>query len=197
MQAMMNDGVSATSLVGGLGRGLMGIVTKPIGGAANLVVHTGQGLLRGTGWQADLKPRVTPSLQKYSNVSNASLKYAWKLLVALPSECRQIICAADATMLTKTFAYSPVTVILTPQVSFKHVLFWIHLNSRGLPLFEGYRKIEEQFFSRKRWGRGETTRLIGTKPAFSHFLKPILNFFQYLGVIQRMQHNLDNSSVLF
>lgn len=46
MQALMNDGLTAKSVVGGVGKGLVGIVTKPIGGAADLLVHTGQGLLQ-------------------------------------------------------------------------------------------------------------------------------------------------------
>lgn len=46
MQALMNDGVTPSSVVGGVGKGLVGIVTKPIGGAADLLVHTGHGLLQ-------------------------------------------------------------------------------------------------------------------------------------------------------
>ena len=46
MQALMNDGVTPGSVVGGVGKGLVGIVTKPIGGAADLLVHTGHGLLQ-------------------------------------------------------------------------------------------------------------------------------------------------------
>ena len=42
----MNEGVTASTVVGGVGKGLVGIVTKPIGGAADLIVHTGQGLLQ-------------------------------------------------------------------------------------------------------------------------------------------------------
>ena len=46
MQALMSDGVTPGMVVGGVGKGLVGIVTKPIGGAADLLVHTGQGLLQ-------------------------------------------------------------------------------------------------------------------------------------------------------
>ena len=34
-----------STLVGGITRGLVGVVTKPLGGAAELVAQTGQGLL--------------------------------------------------------------------------------------------------------------------------------------------------------
>lgn len=46
MQALMTEGLTPSSVVGGVGKGLVGIVTKPIGGAADLLVHTGQGLLQ-------------------------------------------------------------------------------------------------------------------------------------------------------
>ena len=37
--------------MGGLTRGLVGVVTKPLGGAAEFVAQTGQGLLVGSGWK--------------------------------------------------------------------------------------------------------------------------------------------------
>lgn len=46
-----------TSLVTGVARGLVGIVVKPLGGAAELVAQTGQGLLHGTGWAVDVEHR--------------------------------------------------------------------------------------------------------------------------------------------
>ncbi|CAG0916557.1 unnamed protein product [Notodromas monacha] len=39
-----------TSVVAGLGKGLVGFVTKPLGGAAHLLASTGQGLLQAAGW---------------------------------------------------------------------------------------------------------------------------------------------------
>ena len=46
MQAAMMEGGGPSSIVSGLGKGLLGAVVKPIGGAADLLVHTGQGLLQ-------------------------------------------------------------------------------------------------------------------------------------------------------
>lgn len=43
LQFMMTEGVSPISLVTGVGLGLVGIVTKPLSGAAELVALTGQG----------------------------------------------------------------------------------------------------------------------------------------------------------
>lgn len=39
-------------LVTGVGLGLVGVVTKPLSGAAELVARTGQGLLQGAGWNS-------------------------------------------------------------------------------------------------------------------------------------------------
>ena len=46
IQALISEGASTTSVVGSVGRGLVGVITKPIGGAADLLVHTGQGFLQ-------------------------------------------------------------------------------------------------------------------------------------------------------
>lgn len=47
-------------LVTGVGLGLVGVVTKPLSGAAELVARTGQGLLQGAGWNS--LPSVNISL---------------------------------------------------------------------------------------------------------------------------------------
>ncbi|XP_042214275.1 vacuolar protein sorting-associated protein 13B-like isoform X1 [Homarus americanus] len=118
MQAMMNEGASASSVVGGVGKGLVGIVTKPIGGAADLLVHTGQGLLQGAGWHREQVPRYQPLVEPHNKELNAPLKLVWKLVAALPQECRAVLAAVDATHLTTAGSYTPVTVLLTPQVLF-------------------------------------------------------------------------------
>lgn len=45
LQSVMIDGASPRSLAAGVGLGLVGIVTKPLSGAAELVALTGQGWL--------------------------------------------------------------------------------------------------------------------------------------------------------
>lgn len=40
---------TTTTLLKGVGKGLLGVVTKPVGGAMDLVSKTGQGIMRGTG----------------------------------------------------------------------------------------------------------------------------------------------------
>lgn len=49
IQAMIEGGASPGGLVAGITRGIVGVVAKPLGGAAELVAQTGQGLLTGTG----------------------------------------------------------------------------------------------------------------------------------------------------
>lgn len=48
----MSGQTSTRGLVTGVGLGLVGVVTKPLSGAAELVALTGQGLLQGTGWNS-------------------------------------------------------------------------------------------------------------------------------------------------
>ena len=59
LQQAWSGEASPRALVGGVGRGLVGVVTKPLSGAAELVALTGQGLLHGTGWSS--LPRVSLS----------------------------------------------------------------------------------------------------------------------------------------
>ena len=50
--------LSATrSVLAGVGKGLIGVVTKPVGGAMELVSHTGQGIMHGTGLIPKLRHR--------------------------------------------------------------------------------------------------------------------------------------------
>ena len=48
--------LSATrSVLAGVGKGLIGVVTKPVGGAMELLSHTGQGIMHGTGLMPKLR----------------------------------------------------------------------------------------------------------------------------------------------
>ena len=74
--------LSATrSVLAGVGKGLIGVVTKPVGGAMELVSHTGQGIMHGTGLMTKLRHKsvgeqleaFTQSLEKSeSNLTVAS-----------------------------------------------------------------------------------------------------------------------------
>lgn len=52
LQQVWSGETSTRGLVTGVGLGLVGVVTKPLSGAAELVALTGQGLLQGTGWNS-------------------------------------------------------------------------------------------------------------------------------------------------
>jgi len=61
---------AATNIVTGVGKGLVGMVTKPIGGAAEFVSQTGMGLLQGTGLSQFPKqhhPMVDMDLSSFHN----------------------------------------------------------------------------------------------------------------------------------
>ncbi|CAL8071831.1 unnamed protein product [Orchesella dallaii] len=52
------DGRSTTSgLLGGVGRGVFGVIVRPVGGFAELISMTGQGILLATGWKPNPKAK--------------------------------------------------------------------------------------------------------------------------------------------
>ncbi|XP_063419366.1 intermembrane lipid transfer protein VPS13B-like [Mytilus trossulus] len=76
---------AATELVSGVGKGLVGVFTKPIGGAAEFFSQTGQGLLYGTGLSGNIiKPCYPSDNLVISDMCNSRLKYVRKLLQCLP-----------------------------------------------------------------------------------------------------------------
>lgn len=68
-------GRAATGLVSGLGKGLVGVVTKPLGGAAELVSQTGYGLLHGTGLAHLPQARCQAIQLATADLPNSFLKY--------------------------------------------------------------------------------------------------------------------------
>ncbi|KAL4227239.1 Vacuolar protein sorting-associated protein 13B [Mactra antiquata] len=107
---------TASGLVTGVGKGLVGVFTKPIGGAAEFVSQTGQGILHGTGLSRMPSARITPDIIKLSTVPCGQVKYSLKLLQTLPSN--DILCCVDAMFINLTDNEEPVTLILTPEVLF-------------------------------------------------------------------------------
>uniref|UniRef100_A0A1B0DR14 Uncharacterized protein n=1 Tax=Phlebotomus papatasi TaxID=29031 RepID=A0A1B0DR14_PHLPP len=72
---------SATEVFTGVGKGLMGVILKPISGAAELVALTGQGVLHSVGYNALPNCRSPGSLINVSGAATAT-KIAWKMLPA-------------------------------------------------------------------------------------------------------------------
>ncbi|XP_045567568.1 vacuolar protein sorting-associated protein 13B [Salmo salar] len=76
-------GSKAKGVISGVGKGIVGIFTKPIGGAAELVSQTGYGILHGAGlWQLP-KQLYLPADQKSALAPNSHVKYVWKMLQSL------------------------------------------------------------------------------------------------------------------
>lgn len=68
---------AAAGVLTGVGKGLVGAVTKPLGGAMELVSQAGQGILRGTGL-SHMPTRLHPVEEKMEMIANNShLKYSW------------------------------------------------------------------------------------------------------------------------
>ena len=58
LQSIMDEGtLSPRSLAVGFTKGIVGVVAKPISGAADLVAQTGQGLLSATQWSEPFHAR--------------------------------------------------------------------------------------------------------------------------------------------
>eukprot|EP00066_Takifugu_rubripes_P014325 XP_011603591.1 PREDICTED: LOW QUALITY PROTEIN: vacuolar protein sorting-associated protein 13B [Takifugu rubripes] len=76
-------GSKAKGVISGVGKGIVGVFTKPIGGAAELVSQTGYGILHGAGlWQLP-KQLYLPTEEKSAQAPNSHLKYVWKMLQSL------------------------------------------------------------------------------------------------------------------
>lgn len=105
--AVMEQGMSPTGIVAGLTRGFVGAVTKPLGGAAEFVAQTGQGLLHGTGWSVQRRQKRPSRPLKAPEFESSELKYSWKML-----EDAKVLAFAEVTTLTRT----SMTLLLTPDV---------------------------------------------------------------------------------
>ncbi|KAJ8948160.1 hypothetical protein NQ318_009252 [Aromia moschata] len=111
LQSVMTEGASPRSLAAGVGLGLVGVFTKPLSGAAELVALTGQGLLQGAGWNSLPEPRSPPCIYKISHALNSVLKYNWKLINSISHS--QLLYVTEATSITNNSEYSAIALILT------------------------------------------------------------------------------------
>ncbi|KAL1767820.1 vacuolar protein sorting-associated protein 13B [Sigmodon hispidus] len=76
-------GHKAKGVISGVGKGIMGVFTKPIGGAAELVSQTGYGILHGAGLSQLPKQRYQPRDLHADQAPNSHVKYVWKMLQSL------------------------------------------------------------------------------------------------------------------
>ncbi|XP_061851653.1 intermembrane lipid transfer protein VPS13B isoform X1 [Colius striatus] len=82
-EAQASAGHKARGVISGVGKGIMGVFTKPIGGAAELVSQTGYGILHGAGLSQLPKQRSHPNDQHVEQAPNSHVKYVWKMLQSL------------------------------------------------------------------------------------------------------------------
>nr|XP_013797400.1 PREDICTED: vacuolar protein sorting-associated protein 13B isoform X8 [Apteryx mantelli mantelli] len=82
-EAQASAGHKAKGVISGVGKGIMGVFTKPIGGAAELVSQTGYGILHGAGLSQLPKQRSHPNDQHVEQAPNSHVKYVWKMLQSL------------------------------------------------------------------------------------------------------------------
>lgn len=93
LQSFMEDGtVSPRNFAVGLTKGIVGVVAKPISGAADLVAQTGQGLLSATQWREPFQTRrpqgplaaglINSSLEM---ICSGSAKILWKVTDEAPA----------------------------------------------------------------------------------------------------------------
>ncbi|KAK3753812.1 hypothetical protein QZH41_018462 [Actinostola sp. cb2023] len=91
---------AATGILTGVGKGLVGVVTKPLGGAMELVSQAGRGILRGTGL-SHLPTRLRPVEESIELISrNSHLKYSWKILNFKTNQ--NLLLCTDVTVVTSS-----------------------------------------------------------------------------------------------
>ncbi|XP_076650338.1 vacuolar protein sorting 13B isoform X2 [Halictus rubicundus] len=113
LQQVLSGEITTKSLVTGVGLGLVGVVTKPLSGAAELVALTGQGLLQGAGWNSLPSPRQRPVVQYTTGNNNTSIRYAWWLLPLLEHNHGNILHVTNADHVIQQGSNRAVTLVLT------------------------------------------------------------------------------------
>ena len=115
MQSVIDNGASTSNILSGVGKGVASIITKPIGGAFELVAMTGEGILKGTGWITTNKAKFKPMLDEIETGGNSPLKYHWKLINQENEE--RLLLIIDASQPEANTTLNPVTLVVTTEVS--------------------------------------------------------------------------------
>jgi vacuolar protein sorting-associated protein 13B len=108
IQVLIRDGLSPLGLVGGMSKGLVGIVAKPLGGAAEFIAQTGQGLLAGSGWTRERKAKRMCLPGLVLDQPSSELKFAWKM-----PDLGLVLCSLEAVLQEPDNQLSPVTCLVT------------------------------------------------------------------------------------
>ncbi|XP_041104665.1 vacuolar protein sorting-associated protein 13B-like isoform X3 [Polyodon spathula] len=109
-------GSKAKGVISGVGKGIVGVFTKPIGGAAELVSQTGFGILHGAGLCQLPKQLYLPNELQAAQAPNSHIKYIWKMLQSLgrPEMCM----ALDVTIVSGSGQEHEGCLLLTSEVLF-------------------------------------------------------------------------------
>ncbi|XP_068616522.1 intermembrane lipid transfer protein VPS13B-like [Brachionichthys hirsutus] len=109
-------GSKAKGVISGVGKGIVGVFTKPIGGAAELVSQTGYGILHGAGLWHLPKPVYLPTEEKSAQAANSHLKYVWKMLQSLGRP--ELHMALEVTIVSGSGQEHAGCLLLTSEVLF-------------------------------------------------------------------------------
>uniref|UniRef100_A0A8C3UEX9 Vacuolar protein sorting 13 homolog B n=1 Tax=Catharus ustulatus TaxID=91951 RepID=A0A8C3UEX9_CATUS len=115
-EAQASAGHKARGVISGVGKGIMGVFTKPIGGAAELVSQTGYGILHGAGLSQLPKQRSHPNDRRVEQAPNSHVKYVWKMLQSLGRP--EVHMALDVMIVSGSGQQHEGCLLLTSEVLF-------------------------------------------------------------------------------
>ncbi|XP_039184818.1 vacuolar protein sorting-associated protein 13B isoform X2 [Crotalus tigris] len=115
-EAQASAGHKAKGVISGVGKGIMGVFAKPIGGAAELVSQTGYGILHGAGLSQHPKQRCPSSDQHAEQAPNSHVKYVWKMLQSLGRP--EVFMALDVIIVSGSGQEHEGCLLLTSEVLF-------------------------------------------------------------------------------
>ncbi|NXA45453.1 VP13B protein, partial [Nothocercus julius] len=115
-EGQASAGHKAKGVISGVGKGIMGVFTKPIGGAAELVSQTGYGILHGAGLSQLPKQRSQPNDQHVEQAPNSHVKYVWKMLQSLGRP--EVHMALDVMIVSGSGQQHEGCLLLTSEVLF-------------------------------------------------------------------------------
>ncbi|XP_074056668.1 intermembrane lipid transfer protein VPS13B isoform X2 [Macrotis lagotis] len=115
-EAQASAGHKAKGVISGVGKGIMGVFTKPIGGAAELVSQTGYGILHGAGLSQLPQQRYYPRDQHADQAPNSHVKYVWKMLQSLGRP--EVHMALDVVLVSGSGQEHEGCLLLTSEVLF-------------------------------------------------------------------------------
>ncbi|XP_069778608.1 intermembrane lipid transfer protein VPS13B-like isoform X4 [Narcine bancroftii] len=112
----VSAGRKAKDVISGVGKGIVGVLTKPIGGAAELVAQTGYGILHGAGLSQLPQQRFHPTEQQTDQAPNSHVKYVWKMLQSLGRP--EVFMALEVVIVSNSGQEYQGCLLLTSEVLF-------------------------------------------------------------------------------